>query len=155
MDQPHQEGRRPEGPVRDGTPSLADKLNALFAARQASSGTTLTNRMVAEGVTARGVSISETLVHYLRTGKRDNPTKKHLEGIAHFFGVPPGHFFDDQDDDADHELWAAVRDKEVRAIALRSSRMTPAMRQWLAETIAGLDEAQEVRLPGRRRSDRP
>jgi len=143
---PRAETRVDELPAEGPTPSLADKLNKLFAAAQSSAGRPLSNRAVAAGVTADGVNISESFIYYLRTGQRDNPTKKHLEGIARFFNVPASYFFDDdiaRRIHAELELVTAMRDADVRSIALRSSKMTPRMRQWLAQTIAGLDEARE------------
>ncbi|BCL31016.1 hypothetical protein ACFFS2_03500 [Streptomyces aurantiacus] len=38
---------------------------------------------------------SDTYVWQLRTGRRDNPTKNHIEGFARLFGVPVKYFFED------------------------------------------------------------
>lgn len=38
---------------------------------------------------------SGTYVWQLRTGRRDNPTKNHIEGFARLFGVPVDYFFED------------------------------------------------------------
>lgn len=38
---------------------------------------------------------SSTYVWQLRTGRRDNPTKNHIEGFARLFGVPVKYFFED------------------------------------------------------------
>jgi transcriptional regulator with XRE-family HTH domain len=39
--------------------------------------------------------VSDTYVEQLRTGRRDNPTKHHIEGFAKLFGVPVKYFFED------------------------------------------------------------
>jgi len=104
-----------------------------------------TNKSVAEGVSALGTPISESFIYYLRAGLRDNPTKKHLEGIARYFGIPAGYFFDEDESQQiyeDLELVTAMRDADVRQLALRSSQMSPRMRQWLIQTLNALDEAQ-------------
>jgi transcriptional regulator with XRE-family HTH domain len=38
---------------------------------------------------------SGTYVWQLRTGRRDNPTKNHIEGLAKLFGVPVKYFFEE------------------------------------------------------------
>ncbi len=63
----------------------------------------------------------------LRKGLRDNPTKKHLEALADFFGGPPEHFFDEdavERIDAELDLLASMRDADVRHVALRASGLS-------------------------------
>ena len=70
-----------------------------------------------------GPTISSTYIWQLRTGKRDNPTKKHLEALAAYFRVPVAYFFDDEAAeriDAELDLLVAMRDSGVRSIALRT-----------------------------------
>ncbi|MEU6756074.1 hypothetical protein [Streptomyces sp. NPDC046685] len=38
---------------------------------------------------------SSTYVWQLRTGRRDNPTKHHIEGFARLFGVPEKYFYEE------------------------------------------------------------
>ncbi len=45
------------------------------------------------GLLSCGRGISSTYVWQLRTGRRDNPTQKHLSALAAFFGVSPMYFF--------------------------------------------------------------
>jgi hypothetical protein len=57
-------------------------------------------------------------------GKKDNPTLKHLTALAAYFRVPPAYCFDDaltEQDVADLELVAALRDSDVRALPLRGT----------------------------------
>jgi hypothetical protein len=39
--------------------------------------------------------LSASLLRYLRSGERDNPTIQTLEALAQFFGVPVAYFYDD------------------------------------------------------------
>lgn len=147
-------GEGPSEPVGD-RPTLADKLNRLFEAAHAKGERAPTNKAVAEGVSALGTPISETFIYYLRTGKRDNPSMKHLEGIARYFDVPAWYFFDDTASQQLYEelnLLAAMRDNDVRTLALRSADMDPRMRRWLIDTVSRLEEAQ--RPPERPDDDR-
>lgn len=76
--------------------SLADKLNQLFEVVHPKGRGPYTNDEVAEALKKQGGStISGTYLWQLRTGRRDNPTRRHYEAIAAFFKVPPAYFFDD------------------------------------------------------------
>ena len=75
-----------------------------------------------------GPTISGTYIWLLRKGQRDNPTKKHLEALAGFFGVPVSYFFDDEVTSQlapQLNLLAALRDSSVRDIALRVAELSP------------------------------
>jgi ESX-1-secreted protein regulator len=77
---------------------------------------------------ATGESFSATYLWQLRTGRRDNPTKRHLEALAAFFQVPPAYFFDDAQGAAiaeELDLLAALRDTGVRDVALRAVTLSP------------------------------
>jgi transcriptional regulator with XRE-family HTH domain len=74
----------------------------------------------------------------LRTGKRDNPTLKHLEALAAFFGVPAAYFFDDEASakiDQELHLLITLRDSDVRALALRMADLSPESLGTLADVI--------------------
>jgi transcriptional regulator with XRE-family HTH domain len=110
------EGRRPAR-------SLADKLNWLFDTVRRPTGRKHTNREVAAFCAEHtGESFSPEYVSQLRKGQRTNPTKHNLEALAAFFDVSPAYFFDDEKSEeirAQMDLAAALRDDDVRAIALR------------------------------------
>jgi transcriptional regulator with XRE-family HTH domain len=109
--------------------TLAEKLNHLFAAVHPAGRGPYSNEEVAAAIQDRGgPSISGTYIWLLRKGQRDNPTKKHLEALADFFGVPPAYFFDDDTAAqlvAQLDLLAALRDASVREIALRMAELSP------------------------------
>lgn len=108
--------------------SLADKLDWLFKTVRRADGRKHTNKEVAEFCRDRtGESFSPEYVSQLRKGQRDNPTKRNMEALAAFFDVSPAYFFDDEKSEqirAQMDLAAAVRDNDVRAVALRDLTTT-------------------------------
>jgi transcriptional regulator with XRE-family HTH domain len=79
----------------------------------------------------------------LRKGVRDNPTKRHLEALADFFGVAPAYFFDDaaaRRIDAELALLTAMRDTSVRQIALRASGLSPKSLDAIIEMVERVRE---------------
>lgn len=115
--------------ARAGTsgPTLADKINRLFDQLLDEHGPR-SNDEVADAITAAGTKISSSYLWLLRTGRRDNPGKHHLEAIARYFRVPPAYFFDDRladQIDAELELMGAMRKAGVRELALRAADLSP------------------------------
>lgn len=108
---------------------LAAKIDHLFRTIRAANGREYTYREVAKAIEeAGGPTISSTYLWQLRGGARDNPTKGHLEALAHFFDVPPAYFFDDEAAariEAELALLVALRDTSVRRIALRAAQLSP------------------------------
>ena len=85
-----------------------------------------------------GPTISATYLWQLRKGLRDNPTKKHLEALASFFGVSPAYFFDDEATariDAELRLLIALRDGPVRHLALRAHGISHESLAKIAEMV--------------------
>ncbi|GHD65996.1 hypothetical protein GCM10010317_066620 [Streptomyces mirabilis] len=74
--------------------SLADKLNELFANVRPDVGHEYSNEQVAAAIRGTGVTISQSYIWQLRKGVKNNPTLKHLEALAGFFGVPAAYFLD-------------------------------------------------------------
>lgn len=71
--------------------------------------------------------ISSTYLWQLRTGRRDNPTYRHLLGIARFFGVSPRYFFPDEDasrGELPSDVVLALGDDDVREVALRAAGLS-------------------------------
>jgi transcriptional regulator with XRE-family HTH domain len=109
--------------------SLADKLDYLFRTVHPKGRGEYTYREVAQAINdaSGGTTISASYLWQLRKGEKNNPTIKHVEALARFFGVPPSYFFDDQAADeitAQLQLLAAIRDSDVREIALRASGLS-------------------------------
>jgi transcriptional regulator with XRE-family HTH domain len=109
--------------------SLAEKLDRLFDAVHPAGRGPYSNEEVAAAIQEQGgPTISGTYIWLLRKGQRDNPTKKHLEALSNFFGVPPAYFFDDEIAGplgAELDLLVALRDASVRDIALRVAELSP------------------------------
>lgn len=102
---------------------LAEKIDRLFRTIHPR-GQEYSYDDVAAGIRKRGgPTISATYIWHLRRGLRDNPTKRHLEALAGFFGVPPSYFFDEEASqriDQQLELLASIRDAGVQHLALRA-----------------------------------
>lgn len=109
--------------------TLAGKLDKLFTVIRRPGGEQHSYEEVAR--TCRemtGETFSATYLWQLRTGRRDNPTKRHLEALSAFFQVPPAYFFDDQQSatiEAELELLGALRNTAVRRVALRAVNLSP------------------------------
>jgi transcriptional regulator with XRE-family HTH domain len=103
------------------------------------------NPEVADAITESGVKISAAYLWLLRTGRRDNPTLRHIEALAKFFGVPPGYFFDDDQAaavDKQLELLVAARDADVREIMLRSTDLSKPNRDAVLQIIKNIERTQ-------------
>src|SRR5690348_11162592 len=82
----------------DGNPagSFAARLDHLFRTVHPQNRGEYSYREVAKAIEdAHGPTISASYLQQLRTGAKDNPTKRHIEALAGFFGVPAAYFFDD------------------------------------------------------------
>jgi hypothetical protein len=87
-----------DGPDLESNPSLstfAGRLDYLFRTVHPRGQRPYSYDHVAEAVTNEGIDISGNYIWMLRTGRRDNPTLRHMEGLARFFGVSPA-FLSDQ-----------------------------------------------------------
>jgi transcriptional regulator with XRE-family HTH domain len=119
--------------------TLATKVNRLFTTVTPRGGGEYTFEEVAEAIRAKGgPTISATYLWQLRKGLRDNPTKRHLEALAGFFGVPPAYFFDSAEAeriDAELALLAALRDGPVRQIAMRANGLSTRSLEAIADMV--------------------
>ncbi|MDQ1286789.1 MAG: hypothetical protein QG622_354 [Actinomycetota bacterium] len=134
--------------------SLADKIDRLFATMHPKDRGEFTYREVADGIKTlladRGEpdgSLSPSYICQLRKGRRTNPTLRQVEMLAAFFKVPVTYFAGSPSEveaiDAQMSLVRALRDQDVRDIALRASALTPAGLRAVADVIATL-----ARVPG-------
>ncbi|WP_329454402.1 helix-turn-helix domain-containing protein [Streptomyces sp. NBC_01497] len=110
-------------------PTLSDRIDALFRIVRRPSREQYSHEEVARACReATGETFSATYLWQLRTGRRDNPTKRHLEALAQFFDVPVAYFFDDEQGAGiarELELLGALRDASVRSVALRAVNLSP------------------------------
>lgn len=130
--------------------TLAQKIDHLFSAVHPP-GRQYTHEEIATAIReSGGPTISGPYLWQLRKGIRDNPTKRHLEALSAFFGVPVAYFFDDvmtERIDAQLELISALRDGEVRDIALRTADLSPQARHMVADLVRN---AHSMENPGQR-----
>jgi transcriptional regulator with XRE-family HTH domain len=108
--------------------TFASRLDHLFRRVHPSDKPEFTYEEVANGVTQAGHDISAAYVWQLRNGKRTNPTLRHIEGLAAFFGVPASYFLDpavQRQVDAELDLITSLRDAGVQNLALRAHGLSP------------------------------
>jgi transcriptional regulator with XRE-family HTH domain len=132
-------------------PTLADRLNHLFRTVRGATGREYSNDEVATTIgSEQGVSISASYIWYLRTGQRDNPTLRHFEALATFFGVPAAYFFDDsaaERVDAELALAIAMRAAGVRDLALRAAGLSTASLNMIADVIQRVRQLEGLSAP--------
>lgn len=103
--------------------ALGEKLNLLFESIYPAGRGPYSNQEVATEIRKRGGEISPVYIWQLRKGLRDDPTKRHLESLADFFGLSPAYFFDDAVAATTHgdlARLAKLRQLGVRNVALRT-----------------------------------
>lgn len=118
--------------------SLAERLNHLLATTAVPGGKPLTTRELAQKVTEAGHQVSHTYVARLLNGQTDDPSLRCLQALAKVFGVPAAYFVDDATADkvnADLELLAALRDGDVRFIALGARGLSPGSQETVMNVI--------------------
>lgn len=123
----------------DGESSFAARLDHLFTVVHPPDRGEYSYREVAESIErSGGPTISASYIWQLRTGVKDNPTKRHIEALAAFFGVGPTYFFDDTQAarvDAELALVAAMRDAGIRQLALRATGLSTESLNVIADLI--------------------
>ena len=125
------------------TGDLAGRLDRLFVARRLATGREPSFQEVADEIQARGgPTISGTYLWQLHRGLRDNPTKRHLEALADYFGVPPGYFFDDPAEGSvlEPELLALYQSSPIRDLALGALGLSAASLAVLTAMVGRLRE---------------
>ncbi|MQA10401.1 MAG: XRE family transcriptional regulator [Pseudonocardiaceae bacterium] len=133
--------------VEQASRSLAEKLNYLFASQVSQDGQEYSNEHVATAITTQGdAKISQSYIWQLRKAKKDNPTYKHLQALAGFFGVPVSYFFDDEVTDRVNQQLQSLKSERVRLrelagdsdaqlMAMRAGELSPHRRQQVMELL--------------------
>ncbi|MFI6377464.1 helix-turn-helix domain-containing protein [Streptomyces sp. NPDC050546] len=147
--------------------SLAGKLNRLFATVRPDGGSEYSNEQVAAAIRETGVHISQSYIWQLRKEKKTNPTLRHLQALADFFGVPAAYFFDDQvSEGVEGRLEALVAEQtrmarmvengDVKLMALRAGELSPTRRRQVMElldVVYKLEQAEKLEQVERRGAD--
>ncbi|ACZ87865.1 MULTISPECIES: helix-turn-helix domain-containing protein [Streptosporangium] len=129
--------------------TLSDRIDHLFQVVRRPNGEQHSHEEVAKACReSTGETFSATYLWQLRTGRRDNPTKRHLEALAAFFQVPPAYFFDDEQGAViakELELLGALRNSAVRDVALRAVNLSEEGLGTVADIIDAIErrEAQQ------------
>ncbi|MDQ8707193.1 helix-turn-helix domain-containing protein [Streptomyces sp. LHD-70] len=135
-----------QNPGESGESTLAARLNHLFEViHPAGRSRPYSNDEVATLLQEQGgPTVSGTYLWQLRTGRRDNPTKRHLEALADFFGVPVAYFFDDdvaRRVGSDLETLQRLREAGVQNVALRAVGLSP---KSMDAVLAMIDRVREL-----------
>ncbi|MDI3405824.1 helix-turn-helix domain-containing protein [Streptomyces sp. B-S-A6] len=135
-----------KNPGAGGDSTLAARLDHLFEViRPAGRTRPYSNDEVAALLQEQGgPTVSGTYLWQLRTGRRDNPTKRHLEALADFFGVPVAYFFDAdvaRRVGSDLETLLRLREAGVQSVALRAVGLSP---KSMDAVLAMIDRVREL-----------
>ena len=124
--------------------TLAQKLDYLFRTVRRSGQREFSYEEVATAIARdQEETISASYIWYLRTGQRDNPTIKHLNVLAKFFGVPTAYFVDEPTTErieAEFALITAMRDAGVRDVALRAAGLSSQSLETIGDMISRVRE---------------
>ncbi|NEA75418.1 helix-turn-helix transcriptional regulator [Streptomyces sp. So13.3] len=128
--------------------TVAQKLDHLFRTVHPASRGPYANGEVAEAIqrasTGDSKGLSASAIQQLRTGAKKNPTMATVKALADFFGVPPAYFFDDDVEatsNAELDLLTAMRDADVKSVALRVSGLSP---QGLRQIKGIIDHVRQI-----------
>ena len=133
-------------------PTLAEKINYLFQVvrhpgSEGRAGREYSNEHVASEIgRISGVTISQSYIWQLRKGKKDNPTLRHLQALADFFGVPAAYFFDNEvADRVTEQLDTLAQEQnrrahsgahhEVTLMAMRAGELSAQRRQQVMDLL--------------------
>lgn len=129
--------------------TVAEKLRYLFDNVHPPGRGRWTLREVVDGIAEQagpdGQTVSLSYLSQLRDGVRDNPTVKHLEAIAGFFGVTAAYFLDEERArrvEEQLDLLVVLRDQQARSVALRTSGLSPHSLDLIGEIIENARRAE-------------
>lgn len=120
--------------------SLAEKLEHLLTVTTPAGQRPPSNEDVATAINiaAGEKTISATYVWQLRTGRKTNPTVRHLEALAQYCGVSAAYFLNEDEArriDDQLNLLDALKQSDARDIALRSTGLSESSRRTLHSMI--------------------
>ncbi|MFD9503457.1 Secondary metabolite protein [Streptomyces sp. NPDC060035] len=119
--------------------SFAELLDYLFREVHPKGRGPYTYAEVSKGIKeASGTAISASAIQQLRKGINSNPKMQTIRALAGFFGVNPGYFFDEEEatrQRAEIQVVAAMRDHDVRRVALRANGLSTASLNMLNTVI--------------------
>lgn len=124
--------------------TFAERLTTARETIRRPDGRMHTLEEIAEGVRSyTGDTCSKQYIGDLLSGKYTAPTQPKIEGIAHFFGLPPGYFFNDElsaQMQEDLKLGAALRTAGVHGLAARMLEVDGSKRDALLRMLNEIQE---------------
>ncbi len=149
--------------------SFADKLNRLFKTVRPDPAHEYSNEQVASAIRDTGVSISQSYIWQLRKSRKTNPTLRHLQALAAFFGVPTAYFVDDEAGariekqlsalaSEQARLHEASQGSDVKLMAMRAGQLSQEHRKQvmdLLDVVYRLEQAERGGAPGDDGRNRP
>ncbi|UGY91496.1 XRE family transcriptional regulator [Streptomyces gobiensis] len=132
--------------------TLAEKIDHLFTATLAPGEKPPSYRKVAAAINeSAGESvISSGYLCELRTGVKDNPTKRQLEAIADYFDVSPAFFHDDKVTALmvrQLEVMAGLGSGDISSLAPRGVRANGLSAEMLAHVQSVIEDLMANGLP--------
>ena len=95
--------------------------------------------------------ISGPYIWMLKTGRRDNPTYKHLIALAQFFGVSPTYFFPETEpEELPREVSAALGNDRLRDLVLRQAGLSDRSLKTISDMVDSARAFDEAHTPRRR-----
>lgn len=128
--------------------TFAERLTTARETIRRPDGKMHTLEEIAEGVRSyTGDTCSKQYIGDLLSGKYTAPTHTKIEGLAHFFGLPPGYFFNDEQSaqmQEDLKLGAALRTAGVHSLAARMLEVDPGKRDALLRMLNEIQDREDV-----------
>ncbi len=119
--------------------TFAELLDYLFREVHPKGRGPYTYAEVSQGIRdSTGVTISASAIQQLRTGTNTNPKMHTIRALAAFFGVSAGYFFDEDETErqrAEIQVITAMRDQDVRRVALRANGLSTSSLHMLSTMI--------------------
>jgi transcriptional regulator with XRE-family HTH domain len=145
---PEQIGGGAMADAHPGAGTFAERLRTARETIRRPDGKMHTLEEIAEGVrTYTGDTCSKQYIGDLLSGKYTAPTQPKIEGIAHFFGLPPGYFFNSELSEQmqdDLKLGAALRAAGIRGLAARMLEVDPAKRETVMQMLNEIHRHEDV-----------
>jgi transcriptional regulator with XRE-family HTH domain len=117
------------------TNNFALRLKRLFKEKTKPDGKQYSQAEVLDGL--QGV-VTRVYLWKLRNGRASNPSLQVISGLADFFGVAPGYFFE-----IDGAQTGSLNDNLAHEIGIRSSVLTPQEQQMVLFMIESIQKVQK------------
>ncbi len=118
------------------TNQFALRLRRLFNEKRKPDGKKYSQTEVLDGL--QGV-VTRVYLWKLRNGRAANPSFNVIRGLADFFAVEPGYFFERDESGPSDNQWDPAHE-----IGVKASTLTPDQQQMVLMMIESIQKAQKV-----------